>query len=169
MRAEAMVQNLVRASELCQALNDDATFVPVLVGLGRFYDMRADHNAIERLTHETLDLLQRVKDPTLALQLHTRLGTSNLLRGELGQAQEHHTRVLELYDPQRHRELALHFGADPAVLAGVLSSWSLWLAGWPDQARARMRQSLNRAKELDHIFSRCFTIFNAAQGTTMVR
>src|SRR5262249_39745708 len=54
---EAMAQNLLRAKELCQALNDDATFVPVLVGLGRFYDMRGDHGATERLTRETLDLL----------------------------------------------------------------------------------------------------------------
>jgi tetratricopeptide (TPR) repeat protein len=168
---EAMVPNLLRARELCQALSDDATLVPVLVGLGRVYDVGTDCEACERLSDEILDLLQRVKDPTLALQLHTHLGTSNLLHGELGHAQEHHTRALELYDSQSqkelslqsHKELSLHFGVDPAAVAGVFSSWGLWLTGWPDRARTRLRQSLNRVEELDHIFSRPYAIFNAAQ------
>jgi tetratricopeptide (TPR) repeat protein len=161
--AEEMTQNLLRAKELCQALNDDATFVPVLVGLGRFYDMRTNHNAIGPVAHEELELLHRVKDPTLALQLHARLGTSSLLCGVLGHAQKHYTSALELYDPQQHKKLALYFGVDPGIQAGVFSSWGLWLAGWPDQARARMTQSLNEVKELDHVFSRCFAVFNAAQ------
>jgi len=160
---DALVQNLSRARELCQALKDEATLVPVLVGLGRFYDMRADHDAIEHLADEELGLLKRVKDPALALQLHTHLGTSNLLRGALAQAQEHHARALEMYDPQQHRELMLHFGVNPAVAGSVLSGWSLWLAGWPDRARSRIRQGLSWAKELDHIFSRCFALFNTAQ------
>ena len=49
------------------------------------------------------------------------------------------------------------------MVAGVLSSWSLWLTGWPDQARSQMRRSLNCAKELEHIFSYIFVTFNAAQ------
>src|SRR4029453_717522 len=58
--AGAMTQNLFRRKELCQALNDDATFVPVLVGLGRFYDVRTNHNAAGPVAHEELELLHRV-------------------------------------------------------------------------------------------------------------
>jgi hypothetical protein len=83
-------------------------------------------------------LLERLEEPMLAMQLHTHLGTSSMVRGALRQAQEHHARVLALYNPQWHGELVLRFGVDPAVLAGVILGWSLWLAGWPDQARARM-------------------------------
>ena len=79
--AEELVQNLSRARTLCQVLNDDATLVIVLVGLGRSYDPRADHKAIEELTKEELGLLDRVQEPTLALQLHTHLGTSYIFRG----------------------------------------------------------------------------------------
>src|SRR5262249_3677769 len=151
--AEEVRQNLARARELCRALHDDVTLVPVLVGLGRSYDARADCEAIEQLMEEERLLLERIQEPMLALQLHTHLGTSSMMRGALVQALQHHDRVLELYNPQWHRELVLQFGMDPVVVAGVASSWSLWLAGWPDQARARGRSVLSRARELGHPFS----------------
>ena len=132
--AAALVQNLSCAQVLCQALHDDATLVSVLVALGRFYDLRADRDTIEQQTDEKLRLLGRVQEPTLALQLHTHLGTSYLSR-DAQAAQAHHAQALELYDPQQHRELALRFSVDPAVVAGVPFRWSLWLAGWPDRAR----------------------------------
>ena len=161
--AAALVQNLSCAQVLCQALNDDATLVSVLVALGRFYDLRADRDTIEQQTDEKLRLLGRVQEPTLALQLHTHLGTSYLFRGMHKQAQAHHAQALELYDPQQHRELALRFSADPAVVAGVLSSWSLWLAGWPDRARVRLQHGLNRARELGHPYSLCLACVRAAE------
>lgn len=160
--AEELVQDLSRARTLCQALNDDATLVSVLVGLGRFYDLRADREAIEELTDEELGLLDRVQEPTLALQLHTHLGTSYIFRGMHRQAQAHHARVLELYDPQQHRELVLRFSVDPAVVAGVRSGWSLWLAGWPDRAYARLQQGLSWARELGHPYSLCLGYVVAA-------
>jgi predicted ATPase len=161
--AAALVQNLSCAQVLCQALHDDATLVSVLVALGRFYDLRADRDTIEQQTDEKLRLLGRVQEPTLALQLHTHLGTSYLFRGMHKQAQAHHAQALELYDPQQHRELALRFSVDPAVVAGVLSSWSLWLAGWPDRARVRLQYGLNRARELGHPYSLCLACVRAAE------
>jgi tetratricopeptide (TPR) repeat protein len=161
--AGELIQNLIRARELCQVLGDDATLVSVLVGLGRFYDLRADHEAIEQLMGEELRLLERLQEPMLAIQLHTHLGTSSFTRGALVQAQEHHARALALYNPQWHREFVLRFGSDPAVTAGVISGWSLWLAGWPDQARVRSGQGLNQARELEHRFSLALALINAAR------
>ncbi len=160
---DELVQNLARARELCQALNDDATLVSVLVGLGRFYDRRADREAIEQLMGEELRLLGRIQEPMLAIQLHTHLGTSSMARGALRQALEYHARVLELYNPQWHQELVIRFGIDPAVTAGAVSCWSLWLAGWPDQARARAHQACHQARELDHRFSLILAVIHAAR------
>jgi hypothetical protein len=146
VNAAALLEHLSRARMLCLTLHDDATLVSVLVALGRFYDHGADRETIERHTDEKLRLLERVREPTLALQLHTHLGTSYLFRGMHRQSQAHHARTLELYDPQQHRELVLSFGFDPMVLAAGLSSASLWVVGCPDQARARLQHSLNQAK-----------------------
>jgi tetratricopeptide (TPR) repeat protein len=122
------------------------------------YDHGADRETIEQHTDEKLRLLERVQEPTLALQLHTHLGTSYLFRGMHRQAQAHHTRALELYDPQQHRELVLSFSLDPVVLAGGLSSASLWLEGWLDQARTRLQHCLNQARELGHPYSLCMAL-----------
>ena len=161
--AAALVQNLSCAQVLCQALNDDATLVSVLVALGRFYDLCADRDTIEQQTDEKLRLLGRVQEPTLALQLHTHLGTSYLFRGRHGQAQAHHAQALELYDPQQHRELVLRFGLDPAVVAAVFSGASLWLAGWPDRARVRLLHGLHWARELRHPYSLCMALWCASR------
>jgi hypothetical protein len=72
--AEGLVQNLTRARELCQALNDDAALVSVLVALGRFYDVQADPEVIGKLMDEEHRLLERIQEPALAIQLYTRLG-----------------------------------------------------------------------------------------------
>jgi predicted ATPase len=75
--AEEVIENLSRARRLCQVLKDDAVLVSVLINLGRAHDMRSDRAAIEQIAIEELGLLDRVQEPTLALQLHAHLGTSN--------------------------------------------------------------------------------------------
>jgi hypothetical protein len=156
--AEEVIQNLTRARELCQVFGDDAILTSVLINLGRGYDARGDRAAIEQIVAEERALLDRVQEPALALQLHTHLGTSSFFRGALAQAQEHHARVLELYDSRQHHDLFLYFGLDPAVTAGVVFSVTLWLTGWPDQARARLQTSLNWARELRSPFSLVYTL-----------
>lgn len=161
--AEELMQNLSRARELCQALNDDATLVSVLVGLGRSHHMRADREAIDQIMDEEYRLLAHVHEPDLAIQLHTHLGTGNLLRGLHGRAREHYVRTLELYDPKQHRELALRFSLDPAVVASILFGWSLRLAGWPDRARSRIQQGLSLARGFTHPHSLSLALIDAAQ------
>src|SRR5262245_14068595 len=47
---------------------------------------------------------------------------------------------------------------DPAVVASVLSPVSLWLTGWPDQARSRLKRGLDLARELDSAFTLSFAL-----------
>jgi tetratricopeptide (TPR) repeat protein len=161
--AVELLENLSRARMLCLALHDDARLVSVLVTLGRLYDHGADRDTIEQHTDEKLRLLDRLQEPTLALQLHTQLGTSYLFRGMHKQSQAHYARALELYDPQQHRQLVLSFSLDPMVSAGGMSSASLWLVGCPDQARTRLQQSLNQARDLEHPYSLCMALACASR------
>jgi tetratricopeptide (TPR) repeat protein len=57
----------------------------------------------------------------------------------------------------------LRFGIDPVVTAAAVSCWSLWLAGWPDQARARALQGCHQAKEMEHRFSLILAVIHAAR------
>ena len=161
--AAELGQTYTRARALCHALQDDPMLVSVLVGLGRYHDLRMDRDAVAQITDDELRLLDRVHDPILALQLHTHLGTSSLLRGVHEHTQAHHGRVLALYNPQWHQELVLRFSVDPAVVAEVISGCSLWMMGWPDQARTRLQHGLTRARELGHPYSRCLACIRAAE------
>ena len=81
------------------------------------------------------------------------MGTAELARGAHARAREHHAQVLKLYDPTAHAALSFSFGTDPAVTALGMSSMSLWLSGWPQQAWSRAERSIARAHELAHPLS----------------
>jgi predicted ATPase len=94
--------------------------------------------------------------------LHTQLGTAETYRAAYPQAQVHQTHALHLYDPEKHRVLALRFGNDPAVTALAGSGWRLWLTGWPDQAVEQTARALVHAETLAHPFSLAIAWFSVA-------
>jgi hypothetical protein len=53
-------------------------------------------------------------------------------------------------DFQQHRALAFLYGTDPAVICLSCAAWTLWLLGYPDQARRRSAEALTLAQELSH-------------------
>jgi predicted ATPase len=157
----ALAQSLQRAQVLCQESEATAAFVPILTGLTRLAMMHADRQATEALMAREQDLLEELDDPAALVQLHTQLGTAHMFRGTPARALEHHEHALRLYDPDAHRALAVVFGGDPAAVALALSSWSLWLSGWPDQAWQRVEFALARSEAVGHLFSLVVVLFQA--------
>jgi predicted ATPase len=126
---EALADNLQQALALCEAVEATTALVPVLVGLTRLFMMRSDRTATERLLARQRALLTQLHDATSLVLLHTQLGTAETYRAAYTPAQVHQTHALHLYDPEKHRALALRFGNDPAVTALAASGWRLWLTG----------------------------------------
>jgi predicted ATPase len=126
---EALADNLQQALALCEAVEATTALVPVLVGLTRLFMMRSDRTATERLLVRQRALLMQLHDATSLVLLHTQLGTAETYRAAYTPAQVHQTHALHLYDPEKHRALALRFGNDPAVTALAASGWRLWLTG----------------------------------------
>ena len=146
-------QNLQRAYELCQDLNDPEILVPVLTALTRLYMVRADRTKTEAFLEQERQLLSRALTPADALMLHTQMGTANLYRGAHEHSQEHYMHALELYDDSAHRSLLFRFSVDPKSVAMTNYGWSLCLRGWPEQAWNWERRALEYTKELAHPFS----------------
>ena len=62
--------------------------------------------------------------------------------------------ALSLYDGERHRSLAFRYGgADAGVACLMISAWTLWHLGYPDQALKRANEALALAQTPSHPFS----------------
>ena len=75
------------------------------------------------------------------------LGGTLLLRGDIAEARAHLDQGVPLYDPAEHRPLAKRFGEAPRVNNLYFRSYSLWLLGYPETARADIDQALKDARE----------------------
>jgi len=148
--AAEVEQAFARARALSQQVEDSPHSFPILVGLGSFYLSRAEFQTSQALAEQCLRLAEQAADPGLLLTAHQYVAANLQALGELTTAHAHYERVLQLYNPQEHRSLALLAGADPGIAAGSMLSWALWYLGYPDQALSRSQWANTLAHDFGH-------------------
>jgi class 3 adenylate cyclase/predicted ATPase len=158
-----------QARALCQQAGETPEHVPVLLGLWRFYCMRAQFHMARELGDTLLRLAQQAPDPTLAVIAHYALGFTWFCLGALPAACEHLEEGIAHYTPDQRRAPVLRIGQDPDVSCRVFAAWTLWLLGYPAQALARTHDALVLAQELSHPYSLAFAQANAAMGSQFRR
>jgi len=151
-----------RARELCQQVGETPQLFPVLCGLCRFYMVRSEFQATRELGEQLFSLAQRVQDPAVLLEAHRVLGPTMFWLGEMAPARAHAEQGMALYDPQQHLSHAYLSGLDPGVVCRCFAAMSIWMLGYPDQARGSILEALNLAQELTHPFSLGFALTMAA-------
>jgi TOMM system kinase/cyclase fusion protein len=139
-----------RARELCRQVGETPEIVPVLLGLWRFYVVRAEYQTARELAEQGLSLAQGVHEPALLLAAHYALGATVYLLGELTSARAHLEQALARYDRQQHHQLAFRYGMDLGVWCLSYVAWHFWLLGYPEQALTRSREAITLAQELAH-------------------
>jgi len=146
---DQLADNLDRAQQLSRELGEDATLVAVVISLARLQLFRANRLKLEELVRQEKEMVERLHDPWLLVQLHTQLVSSETLRGRHTRAEEHYQQILRHYDPQARRFSPTFLAGDP--FAGVLgiSGLNLSLSGWLDQGWSRLAQGLARAEEYE--------------------
>jgi predicted ATPase len=142
-----------RARELCRQVGETPQLASVLFGLQTFYLVQGDYETSRELGQQLFDHAQRQHEAELFLLAHQALGSASFFQGELPVALDHFEQGITLYDAQRHRNLAFRFGQDSGMQCFSYAAWTLWLLGYPDQAVARIDDTLTLAKELSHPFS----------------
>jgi len=160
MAAPEVGQAYARARELCVQLEDTSRLTSVLFGLWWFYEVSADLQAAHEVAGQLLDLAQA--DPADRLQAHRAMGHTLFWMGEFAPALAHFEQAIALYDPQRHRSLAVTSGQEPGVLARGFAAHVLWYQGYPDRALKTMSKALARAQEIAHPFSLAFALDHTA-------
>jgi predicted ATPase/class 3 adenylate cyclase len=152
-----------QAYALCQQVGETPELVPVLFGLWRFYNTRAQLHTARELGDTVLRLAQRAHDPALSVVAHYALGLTSFWLGALPAARMHLTEGIARYTPDQRRTPAFRMGQDPGVACRIYAAATLWSLGYPEQALARVHEALALAHELSHPFSlafaRCFAAF----------
>jgi predicted ATPase len=152
-----------QAYALCQQVGETPELVPVLFGLWRFYNTRAQLRTACELGETLLRLAQRAHDPALFVVAHYALGLTSFWLGALPAARMHLEAGIARYTPDQRCAPAFRMGQDPGVACRIYAAVTLWLLGYPAQALARVHEALALAHELSHPFSlafaRCFAAF----------
>ena len=101
------------------------------------------------------------KQGTTAPQLigHRLLAHSLVLTGNFVEGRVHYNQALTLYDPVKHRPLAIQFGQDPIMSILSHRSWALWFLGCPESALADVEQALTRAREVGNAATLMYALF----------
>ncbi len=143
-----------RARELCERLGDPPELFPALFGLWFMYFLRAELRRAYELAEQLWRLAQNAHDPVRLLYVHLALGVTSYGLGDFLSAKEHLGTAISIYDPERHRSLALRYlGLDAGVYCLMGLASSMWQLGYPDQALKRSNEALALARGLSHPFS----------------
>ncbi len=162
-------QAYARAHELCQQVEDTPQLFPLLWSLLSFYLLRGHFQMVLELGQQLLALAQRLQDTAFLMEAHAGLGIISFYRGELVLAHEHLEQSLALYDPQQHRSYAFLYGQDPGLACLSYAAWTLWLLGYPDQARQRRHEVVALMQELSHPFRLAYLLTLAAMLHSCLR
>jgi predicted ATPase len=142
-----------QAHALCQQVGETIELVSVLFGLWRFYILRPELHTARELGETMLRLAQRAPDPALAVIAHWALGLTWLWLGALPAARQHLEEAIARYTPDQRRMMVFRVGNEPGVPCRLYVAIILWVLGSPEQALARLHDTLALPPELSHPFS----------------
>ena len=89
---------------------------------------------------------------------HRLVASSSQYTGDIVDGRAHYDQALALYDPAKHRSLAIWFGQDIRVVVLSLRSTPLWMLGYPEAALADVDQALKDAREIGHAASPTYAL-----------
>jgi class 3 adenylate cyclase/DNA-binding winged helix-turn-helix (wHTH) protein/predicted ATPase len=160
--APEVEQTYLRAHHLCQHLDDPHQLFPVLHGLHSYYNVRAELQTAHTLGGQLLTLAQQAQAPAMLVMAHRTLGATLSQMGAIAPAHTHFAQGIALYDAQQHRASTFLYGEDAGVICHSLAARTLWLLGYPDQARTQNDEAVTLAHQSAHPFSLSYVLSAAA-------
>ena len=152
-----------RACELCAKLGSGTSkFFPALRGLCTGHRARGRMRTASALADQLIEIARRSGDPSLMLEAHHVNWTAQYALGKWRSVCEHTDQGLLLYRPEHFSLAFVYSGHDTGVCAAAKQGISLWMLGFPDQALARARESISRARQLSHPPSLQHALYHAA-------
>lgn len=133
-----------------------------MAGLSTFYANSGDPQRGLELAEKLLTLARETGVSEHLLLAGVEMGVPEYYQGKFASALAHLEQAIEVYDPFRHRALALKYATDHGVAARTNAAWNLWNLGYPDRALGRVREAVALARTLDHPFTLGLALFSEA-------
>lgn len=172
--AEEVKQTYQRADELCQQLGETTQRFPILWGLWRLHNNRADLPTARALAQQLLDLAQQQPDDenNSGLLMEARLACANnaITLGEFSAAHQHIQQGLALYQREQHQSMTVLFsGWEPGAYMLSNATFIHWFLGYPQQALQLCNEVLARARQLSEPYTLVSTLYYCAIQHILLR
>ncbi|HEY4044779.1 MAG TPA: adenylate/guanylate cyclase domain-containing protein [Rhodopila sp.] len=141
---------ITRAIHLGEELGDVEELFPALYSRQAFEIVtgRIDQALVH--AEEAVALARRGPPSETGIFAGQMIGAIKLFLGDPGAALEPLRHMLAIYDSERHRTTAHHFGRDIFVACSSYLCLAMWHLGHVDQAREHGRRAIAYARSLDH-------------------
>jgi predicted ATPase len=144
-RARQLIEN---AGALGETPEDSLQLFSALYGIWVGHLDVFDGDVVRKLADEFLALAEKQATILPRMIGHRMVAYSSWLVGDVAEALPHYDQAIALYDPAKHRALAIQFSQDTRVTALVLRAVVRWLLGYPYAALADAGRGLNDAREI---------------------
>jgi TOMM system kinase/cyclase fusion protein len=152
-----------RARALCESLGASTQLFPVLWGLGAYYAVRADLRSAIEMGESALAVAEAQGDPALLVPARLLAGGTQLWLGNLDEARTHLVHGTQLYDADKHGDLAAIYSYDPGIAIHSYLALTQWFLGYPEQAIGSARAAAELATARDHCHTSIHTLVRSTQ------
>jgi class 3 adenylate cyclase/tetratricopeptide (TPR) repeat protein len=149
---------LARARELSNRIGDTPALVEVLLGTWNLEFTRGLLRQAVSTAERVLALAYETGNHEIIANAHGAVAPTYMWLGRLSEARSHFAKVIEIHDRDIARYLPMAYA--PVVPSRCNMAWALWMLGYPDQARDRIDQALDFARQLGRPFSMGFATQN---------
>lgn len=125
---------MVEALALVKSLGHEESLLPVLHGLWVNAMTAGELEESMRWAEQMIDTATERQDEALLLSGLRVAMTFNSWLGHLVEAREYGDRLRQVYDLERHWEIADRTNSDPLTGDGIYRGQTLWMLGFPDQS-----------------------------------
>jgi predicted ATPase len=162
---DELAKTFGRAQELIRESKASHELFQTLSGFKTYYMLRGDFSKAIEISEELLRVSGELKDPGLIALAHHQMGATLLYLGKPNGFLDHRKQMAALYDHERDQSLVYQMGLDAQLTSLCHAGWAHWYLGYPDKAKQRSEEAVNRAKALGHPFILSLALMFAAYSS----
>jgi predicted ATPase len=150
------------ALALCREMDETPALFPIAHELCDHHLTRADHGSARGLALQCARLAAGGAEPGRLAEAHLCQGVSALFTGEIALAQEHLTKSAALHAVPADRQAARPLAGSPRAVPLTHLAQTLWLRGFPDQARRAGEEAVAAARADGAPFALAYALLGAS-------